>query len=375
MTAWLRFATVCISGALAASCSDFFGDVPDPGASGPVEGGPRSFGYAGSFNGAGGSFNNVCNQPPCPSNGVGGSNVIPVSKSTVLASGLNAYSIALDDQYVYATSDQGLVRVPKSGGNVTPIGILQQGGFPGVAVDTTSVYYVNNNGAIESVPKEGGPTKVVVPAGMGGGGGSLVFDGDTFYYIVGPYLRRAPASGGAFTELANMVQQGGNQANRLAVDAMYVYFVSFANGQTTQSVSAVPKTGGSVQTLEPAKGTIGALAAGNGGVVYTDIYAFGTTKVDLKVSIVGGQTAGLTGITVTGGSPNVGGALAIDTGKLQAYFTGAPGLVRYNGSLETLDATVQPAVIVLDATDVYFADWGGSGGPSPSQPGIKKIAR
>jgi hypothetical protein len=370
MNAWTRFAC---AGFLVAGCSDFAGDPPDPGAAGPNDAGPRSaalhqFGSGGSFfNGSGGSF----------TNGSGGSNNNgPVSKATVVAGGLRADTIALDDQYVYAASDQGLVRVPKTGGTVTPIGFLpQQGGGTAIAVDGSNVYYVTNSGGIDSIPKEGGQPANLVPAGMGSGNTSLVLDGDTFYYTVGPNLRRAPVAGGAFTDLSTRVQTGSNQPNRLAVDPTNVYFVSFSNDSPTMTLTAISKTDRSTKVLATAKGTIGAIAAGTMGVVFTDVYAFGGTKVDVNAVGDGIPLTTLTSTTIPNANPDVGNALAIDQSKLQVYFSGAPGLLRYTGMLEMIDPVVGPHAIALDATDVYIADWSSSGGPNPNQPGIKKIPR
>jgi hypothetical protein len=368
MNARRGFASICIAGALTVSCSDFSGDPPDPGAAGPNDAGPRSRG-TGQFYGSGGSNGSG------GFNGSGGNNG-PVSKSTVVASGINADTIALDDEYVYAASDQGLVRVRKTGGTVTPIGILQQqGGGTAIAVDQSNLYYVTNSGGIDRIDKGGGPPMNVVPASMGSGNSSLVLDGDTFYYTVGPYLRRAPVTGGAFTQLADRVQTGNNQPNRLAVDAKYVYFVSINTDRPTMTLSAVSKTDGTTQVVAEAKGTLGAIAAGRDGVVFTDVYAFGGTKLDINGAMVGGNPMTVTSITLMGNNPDVGSVLAIDPVKLQMYFPGSPGLLRFDGMLQTLDSVVGPRALALDATDVYFADRNSSGGPNPSQPGIKKIAR
>jgi hypothetical protein len=366
MNAWIRFAC---TGLLAAGCSDFAGDPADPGAAGPNDAGPRSaalhqFGSGGtSFNGAGGFI------------GAGGFNNGPISKATVVGT-LRADTIALDDKFVYAASDQGLVRLPKSGGTVTPIGILQQqGGGTAIAVDDTNLYYITPSGGIDSIPKGGGPPMNLVPGSMGSGNPSLVLDGDTFYYTVGPYLRLAPVSGGAFTELSTRVQTGSNQANRLAVDSMNVYFVSVNNDSPTMSLSAASKADRSIKVVATAKGTIGALATGHTGVVFTDIYAFGGTKVDVNSVTADGQPITLTSLTIPTSNPDAGNALAVDTATSQIYFAGAPGLFRFDGMLEPLDQVVGAHSIALDPTDVYFADWTSSGGPTPNQPGIKKLPR
>jgi hypothetical protein len=365
-------AFVCLSGALAVSCSDYFGDVADPGAYGPVEGGPRSS-VTGSNNGVGGSSNNGSGGS---NNGSGVSDNNPASNAIVVAAGINVWSLALDDAYVYAASDQGLVRVAKAGGTPMPIGILQQGNPTGIALDTTRVFYVTQNGAVEAVPKEGGSPQTIAAAGMGGGNGAIVLYGDTLYYTVGPYLRTVPVAGGPFNEIANQVQQGNNQPNRLAVDDKYVYFVSFSIGGGQQTnLSAVEKTGGTVQTLMAARGTIGAIAASNMGVAYTDVYAFGGTKLDLDGAFVGLAATTLGSIIFMGGNPDVGSSLAIGPSKNQAYFTGSPGLVRFDGTMKTIDSNANVRAIALDDTDVYYADQNGGGGPNPTGPGIKKVPR
>src|SRR5262249_41097069 len=157
-----------------------------------------------------------------------------------------------------------------------------------IAVDAMKVYYLTNSGSIESILKGGGSQMVVVPPGMGSGNGSLVLDGDTFYYTVGPSLRKAPVFGGSFTDLSNRVNQGGNQQGRLAVDDTYVYFLATGQDQGAPTVGAVPKAGGALQTVATGKGNIGSIAAaGKGSVVFTDLYAFGTTKLDVNLAVVG----------------------------------------------------------------------------------------
>jgi hypothetical protein len=376
MNAWIGFAC---AGLLVAGCSDFSGDPPDPGAAGPNDAGPRShpsqFGSGGSaFNGSGGSF----------VGGAGNINNGPISKATVLASGVNAQAIALDDTDVYALSNQGLLRIPKAGGNFTPIGIVQQGGVGGLVVDADNVYYVDNSGAIQSVPKMGGPPNQIVPPSMGGGGGPLLLDGDTFYYTVGPRVRKAPYKGGTATDLVmSGVSQDNNQQHRLAVDATYVYYVGspMMGGGAGNNVMAVPKAGGDAKVVTAAKGSIGALVSSSLGVVYTDFYAFGANMLDVTgASASNDLKVMLASITVQngnqGGNQTVGVGLAYDP-TANVIYLGANGMQAIPSLTEvkTIDETVVPVAIALDATDIYFADWGGGTGPNPNQPGVKKLPR
>jgi hypothetical protein len=384
MNAWIGFAC---AGLLIAGCSDFSGDPPDPGAAGPNDAGPRShpysqFGTGGStFNGSGGSFNNGAGGS---FNGGAGNNA-PVSKATMLASGVNAQAIALDDSNVYVISNQGLLRIPKSGGNFTPIGILQQGGVGGLVVDADNVYYVDNSGAIQAVPKAGGPPKQIVPPGTGGGGGPLLLDGDTFYYTVGPEVRKAPYQGGTATTLVmSGVAQENNQQHRLAFDSTYVYYVGspmMGGGGPGNNVMAVPKAGGDAKVVVAAKGSIGALVSSSLGVVYTDFYAFGSNMLDVTgASASNAVKVQLASITVQngnqGGNQTVGVGVAYDP-TANVIYLGANGMQAIIGPTEvkTIDETVVPVAIALDATDIYFADWGGGTGPNPNQPGVKKLPR
>jgi len=387
MTARTSLAYVCISGVLAISC--FSGDVADPGAYGPVEGGPRSLivgnGAGGSGSQGVGGNNNVCQVPPCPNNGSGGSGNGSVVKWTALLDNINIQSMALDDQNVYATSDLGLMRIPNNGGKAMPIAILQQGSSTGIAVDATNVYYPDNNGAIQAVPKDGGAAKQIVPAGMGGGSGPLIIDGDMFYYTVGPFLRRAPVSGGAFTELSNAVQQeNSNLRQRLAVDSTYVYFVSamISVGPTVAIISALPKAGGSMIPLEKPKGTVQALVPRTdnvAGVVFTDYYAFGTNTVEVRAATLNSMTTSLASITFMGGYMNAGSALTVDLDGSRLFFPGAPGLLALDksGTITTIDDTVQVNAIAVDASTIYFANSGGGGGVggAPILSGLKKIPK
>jgi len=387
MTARTSLAYVCISGVLAISC--FSGDVADPGAYGPVEGGPRSLivgnGAGGSGSQGVGGNNNVCQVPPCPSNGSGGSGNVSVAKWTSILDNINIQSMALDDQNVYATSDRGLMRIPKNGDKATPLGILQQGSSTGIAVDATNVYYPDNSGAIQAVPKDGGAAKQIVPAGMGGGGGALILDGDMFYYTVGPFLRRAPVSGGAFTDLSSAVeQQNFNLRQRLAVDSTYVYFVSAMMnlGPNTTIISALPKAGGAIIPLEKPKGTVQALVPRMddvAGVVFTDYYALGSNTVEVRATTLTSQTMSLASISFMGGYMNAGSVLTVDLDGSRLFFPGAPGLLALakDGTITTLDATVQVNVIAVDGSNIYFADSGGGGGVGGTQivPGLKKMPK
>ena len=69
--------------------------------------------------------------------------------------------------------------------------------------------------------------------------------------------------------------------------------------------------------------------------------------------------------------------LATDLDGSRLFFPGAPGLLALakNGTITKLDDTVQVNVIAVDASDIYFADSGGGGGPMQILPGLKKMPK
>ncbi len=200
-------------------CSDFWGAGLDPSRAGPYEGPLAGSPSGGSGTGVSGSGSG-CEMPPCP--GSGGNDQV----GTVLASDLgnNVNAIALDDEFVYFTTSQGLARVPKEGGEAEPLGGFNS--VNGLAVTAGYVYLVEGSGAVTRVFAGGGKPETIVPATFGGGSGSIVVDDRNMFYLVGPYLRRALLEGGTANELTSDVFQGGGTAHRLAMDELSAYYVA-----------------------------------------------------------------------------------------------------------------------------------------------------
>ncbi|HEY1533222.1 MAG TPA: hypothetical protein VGF76_04370 [Polyangiaceae bacterium] len=187
----LRVAVACIAAGamLTQACSSYFGNGPDPSRDGRVDAGLA-----------------------------GAGNALP----TQLVSGVSVSDLVIDADSVYFTSNQGLAKVPKSGGNPVPLGGFSQ--LNGLAVDAHAIYAVNNNGSLFSVHKDGSGTLTLSSAMCGGGSGAVALDADNAFFSTGPDLRTVPIGGGTSSDLASNIFQGGGPASaaRLALDAQNV---------------------------------------------------------------------------------------------------------------------------------------------------------
>lgn len=180
---------------------------------------------------------------------------------TLLASGWDGpASVAVDATHVYFTTEYGgeLVRVAKSGG---PAEVLSSGhDYPhGVAVDDTWVYWtVDLDGVLLAVPNGGGTVEVLAsgldrPAGITLADGFIYWTNRAGDFANGSIARmRAPAarpgsdaapSEGAIEVLAT----GQAHPNELAVDGGYAYWTNYDDG----GVMRVGLAGGAVEVLDP----------------------------------------------------------------------------------------------------------------------------
>jgi hypothetical protein len=157
--------------------------------------------------------------------------------------------VVLDSEYMYWVQGNAVFRASKKGGAPAAVG----GGLAGancVAVDEKSAYVSlagtdakqHADGMIVSVPKNGGPAKVLVkdvhaPA-------DVQIDATDTYWIDGDKVMKAPKTGGATTQLA----QAPGPIGDIVLDDASVYFtVPGASGDG--SVGRVAKAGGALTIL------------------------------------------------------------------------------------------------------------------------------
>jgi hypothetical protein len=362
--------------ALCAGCSDFWGEGPDPARAGPYlgEGGPSSGGSGpngGNSNvGASGSGQG-CEVPPCP--GSGGSGQV----GTVLTSDLgnNVNAIALDDKFVYFTTNQGLARVSKEGGDPEPLGGFA--GVNGLAVTVGYVYLVEGSGAVTRVFTGGGPPETIVPATFGGGSGSIVADATHMYYLVGPYLRRAKLEGGTASDLTGDAFQGGISAHRLAIDETFAYYVASppTGAQGSQLRKLRKDAPGGMTQQNTSSGTLVADAKGVIPVVTSDDQAvyfadFGSDGLKVQIEIrkvasgVDKPTELIATMTPSGNNnnPGVGGDMVSDGTSI--YFGGSSGIFKVSvegGEIETIDAQAMTNALAVDDRYLFWADQNSNG--------------
>jgi hypothetical protein len=361
--------------ALCAGCSDFWGEGPDPARAGPYlgEGGPSSAG-SGSNGGSsnGGSNSGVsgsgqgCEVPPCP--GSGGSGQV----GTVLASDLgnNVNAIALDDEFVYFTTNQGLARVPKEGGDAEPLGGFN--GVNGLAVTVGYVYLVEGSGAVTRVFAGGGEPETIVPATFGGGSGSIVVDATHMYYLVGPYLRRALLEGGTANDLTSDAYQGGISAHRLVIDETFAYYVASPTmgGQGSQlrklrkdapGGMTQPNTSASTLVAE-ANGVIPVVTSDDQAIYFADFGSDGL-KVQIEIHKVTSGADKPTELIATmtpsgnNNNPGLGGDMVSDGDSI--YFGGSGGIFKVSvegGEIETIDEQTMTNAIAIDDRYLFWAD-------------------
>jgi hypothetical protein len=264
--------------------------------------------------------------------------------ATQLATGLSSpTAIALDATSVYWLDDAGTVsKVPKAGGAVT---VLASGlvGPRDLAVDATSVYWTEQQGGtVRKVGIDGG-TVSLLASGLASPDGIAV-DASSVYWADASGVKKMGLGGGAATLLsATDPRQGG--ARDIALAGGTVYFV------TAGEIRAVPAGGGTTSTLFSAALGPQFIAADASAVYWTEYHV--NSMAVRSVPVVGGAAT-----TVLSHGWNV----APDpTGVFVAVWEGAIRKVPLGGGTPVDLATlVYPWGIATDATSVYWTDRGGS---------------
>lgn len=140
------------------------------------------------------------------------------------------HALAVDDTHVYTTHRGGTVsRVSKSAGEAS---VLAEGQADprDLEVDEQAVYWVDfhtqgNDGAIRSVPKDGGPVTTVA-LGQQMIGTKIAIDDQYVYFVAGELLR-VPKSGGT----PNLLVPDLYNVQGIAVDDVGVYWSRWQVGK------------------------------------------------------------------------------------------------------------------------------------------------
>jgi hypothetical protein len=252
---------------------------------------------------------------------------------TVLASDVpNPSFLVTDGAYLYWTdfveTDAGalgrVMKMPVTGGAEVTLA-TEPGMYPaGLAVDTASVYWVDDHAALYAAALDGG---AAVTLATGVGQSSIAADGQYVYVesSLGAGVARVPVDGGAAVTLAT--PDAGFAPAGIAIDTANVYWPAPAGG----AILAVPKVGGAIITLASNAG------AGPGAIVSATSYQ---NVVSSGAAVFWNRYPGST--------PS-GGVLAVwlDAGAEG----GAPSLL-YDAGPAT------PLSVVTDGVSVYFLTQG-----------------
>jgi predicted small lipoprotein YifL len=284
---------------------------------------------------------------------------VTVSSVPLRATG-SGTALAVDATSVYWIDDDGVLSAPLGGGTATLL-TMTSVASPSLAVQDGVVYFGADDGAsIQSVPTSGGVASTVVQGAevmraLAVQDGRLFWLGMPDRYYGSLALAAAPVAGGTPTSLAG-------DAEGLAVDATGAY----AAVQPPQGDAAIvrwPIAGGPATTLatlaehdgaEPTPGHVASLALANGNVY------------GLWLDQVTPPTASLVTVPTTGGAPSTlaslgTGAAGLAVDACHAYVATGASLLRgplAGGTPTTLYAaaageTVGP--VALDEASVYWA--------------------
>jgi hypothetical protein len=225
-----------------------------------------------------------------------------------------------------------------------PIQLAQSNNPALLAVDGSSVFWIDNSGGDATVMKvsvDGGTAETIWS-----GQGSLVtiaVDGTSVYWTTNQgALRKAPKGGGAAVDLAVLP---GGAPDALSVDTTNVY------GLTSGALVKVPIDGGPVTTLvSPVAPTATEVPVDNASVYWASLGGI------MKVPIGGGTSSTVISIASTAEVPV---AIAIDTTSVYWTEPMAAAVMKApigGGTATTLATGGKPAFMVADSHAVFWAD-------------------
>lgn len=280
-------------------------------------------------------------------------------------------AIAVDSTSVYWVDDTtGILKVPLCGGTASTLAAHGPSTLPrtALAIDSASVYWLGSNGdrvRVDTVPLGGGATTRLTEGLYITG--PLAVDATSLYlaqFGPDPALVRLPLGGGSLATMAPLATSSGSlDVGSLAVDATNAYW----SQPSTGSVMSVPLAGGAPLTLATAQANPGPVTLDSANLYWANggQWAFPTMPPGSdEGSIVKLPLAGGAPITLASGISPCG----LATDGTSVYFTdfskgavnGQVLKVPVAGGIPSTIATPGKAPLVcpiaVDATSVY---WGG----------------
>jgi hypothetical protein len=255
------------------------------------------------------------------------------------------YGIAVDATSVYWVESIGGVVLKESinGGLVTTL--ASSTGPIHIAVNGSHVFWTSGHGTLQSVPLSGGPVTTVASMSGAETGGGVALDSSNVYWtftasMPAGLVLSQPLGGGAVATMAT----GQDSPFDIAVNSSALFW---ANESSTEGFATVSFDGGVPQVVGPTHNlSAGSIAVDDSSVYWSD-----------EVSICKQALSGGAPVTLaTGFRPN---QIAIDAARV--YWTDIiSGVVEVpiaGGEAEVLAPRIgTPECLAVDDTSVYWTD-------------------
>jgi hypothetical protein len=250
--------------------------------------------------------------------------------------------------------------MPVDGGTIQTI-VAGTIGVNFLAVDSTSVFYVDSSQTLRSAPKTGGGTPTLLSA-AGAIAWAATTLGSSLYWLersASPNptftLKSEPLSSGTATTITEFTASIGSQPNVLGV-TQTTAFVSGFSSQLASFLLSTGVPGGGVPTKVAGSMNYCALLLSDTNAVYCD------TETEM-VAITSNGTATTLGPVITGNSGALVSAAFDDTNVYWAD-TSTVGTImtapKAGGTVTTLVHDTSPVAVAVDANNVYWSDQGGN---------------
>lgn len=267
--------------------------------------------------------------------------------ATTLAPGV-ARGIVVDDAFVYTARDEGIFRVPRTGGSAE---LLVAGNGPvSLGADDASLYYFGDRGgsfSLFAVPFAGGVPLVLVDVAYGLG---TVSDGKTLFWMSNGGVKQVSLADGSvketYPDTTDILQ-----AMALGRDVVWIAGTNAPPGSGT--IRRMPKDGGALTTI--VRGLAFPLA-----LALDEERVYVSSLLDREAPASEGliQSARLDGSDLKTIAKVVATSLAVDAHAV--YGATASSIVKIDKSTglvtELVTGLQQPTDVVLRGGNVYWAN-------------------